>query len=106
MWNRTVSNMISLSFTQGSLDGNVGVHIAPPNLATNMHGVHIAPPNLAANMYGVHIAPPNLVTNIHGVHIAPPNVPSMVAPIKQGGYTSLILGVDQEASTARKLYFD
>jgi hypothetical protein len=32
--------------------------------------------------------------------------PAMVTPLMLGGYTSLLLGVDQEASAARKLHFD
>ncbi|PVH34665.1 hypothetical protein PAHAL_7G002500 [Panicum hallii] len=32
--------------------------------------------------------------------------PAMVALLMPGGYTSLLLGVDQEASAARKLHFD
>jgi hypothetical protein len=32
--------------------------------------------------------------------------PTVVAPLMPRGYTSLLLGVDQEASAARKLYFD
>jgi hypothetical protein len=32
--------------------------------------------------------------------------PTVAAPLMPGGYTSLLLGVDQEASAARKLHFD
>jgi hypothetical protein len=32
--------------------------------------------------------------------------PTVVAPLMPGGYISLLLGVDQEASAARKLHFD
>jgi hypothetical protein len=30
----------------------------------------------------------------------------MISPLMAGGYTSLLLGVDQEASAARKIHFD
>jgi hypothetical protein len=30
----------------------------------------------------------------------------MISPLIEGGYTSLLLRVDQEASAARKLHFD
>jgi hypothetical protein len=34
------------------------------------------------------------------------NFSSTVPSFMQGGYTSLLLGLDQEASAARKLHFD
>jgi hypothetical protein len=34
------------------------------------------------------------------------NYSSIMPSFMQGGYTDLLLGLDQEASTARKLHFD
>jgi hypothetical protein len=44
---------------------------------------------------------PNAFTNNMYVDFS-----SMAAPLMQGGYTKLLLGVDQDASAARKLNFD
>jgi hypothetical protein len=41
-----------------------------------------------------------------GEHMAIQNFSSTVPSFMQGGYTSLLLGLDQEASAARKLHFD
>jgi hypothetical protein len=49
---------------------------------------------------GENMAEPNISTNMYTNFLS--NVPSFL----QGGYTSLLLGIDQEASTARKLNFD
>jgi hypothetical protein len=38
--------------------------------------------------------------------MAAPNITSIVPSFVQGGYTSLLLGLDQEASVGRKLHFD
>jgi hypothetical protein len=38
--------------------------------------------------------------------MAAPNISSTVPSFVQGGYTSLLLDLDQEASAARKLHFD
>jgi hypothetical protein len=43
----------------------------------------------------------DVVTNDMCAHF-----PAMVTPLMLGGYTSLLLGVDQEALAARKLHFD
>ena len=48
----------------------------------------------------VNIAPPGYLTNAYS------EFPTMVAHPTQGGYTSLILGLHQDASAARKLQFD
>ena len=34
------------------------------------------------------------------------NFPTIVPNLMQGGYTNLLLGLDQHASTSRKLHFD
>jgi hypothetical protein len=46
------------------------------------------------------MAEPNTSTNMYT------NFSSTVPSFLQGGYTSLLLGIDQEASAARKLNFD
>jgi hypothetical protein len=46
------------------------------------------------------MAEPNTCTNMYT------NFLSTVPSFLQGGYTSLLLGIDQEASAARKLNFD
>jgi hypothetical protein len=38
--------------------------------------------------------------------MATPNFLSIMPSFVQGGYTSLLLGLDQEASAAQKLYFN
>jgi hypothetical protein len=49
---------------------------------------------------GVNIAPQYYLTNPYG------GVPTMVAHPTEGGYTSLLLGLHQDTSAARRLQFD
>jgi hypothetical protein len=56
--------------------------------------------SICANMFGGSIAIPNLVANMYG------ESSTVVAPLIQGGYTSLLLGLYQVVSAARKLDFD
>jgi hypothetical protein len=51
-------------------------------------------------MFGGSIAIPNLVANMYG------ESSTVVGPPIQGGYTSLLLGLHQDVSAARKLDFD
>jgi hypothetical protein len=49
---------------------------------------------------GVNIAPQDYLSNPYG------GFPTMVAHPTEGGYTSLLLGLHQDASAARRLQFD
>jgi hypothetical protein len=49
---------------------------------------------------GVNVAVPNDSSNILI------NFPTTTPNLMQGGYTSLFLGIDQNASAARKLHFN
>jgi hypothetical protein len=51
-------------------------------------------------MIGGSVAIPNLVANMYGESL------TMVAPLIQGGYTSLLLGLHQDVSAAQKLDFN
>jgi hypothetical protein len=56
--------------------------------------------SIGANMLGGNIEIPNLVANMYG------ESSTVVAPPIQGGYTSLLFGLHQDVSAARKLDFD
>jgi hypothetical protein len=51
-------------------------------------------------MFGGSIVIPNLVANMYG------ESSTVVAPLIQGGYTNIFLGLHQDVSAARKLNFD
>jgi hypothetical protein len=51
-------------------------------------------------MFGGSISIPNLVANMYGESLI------VVAALIQGGYTSLLLGLHQDVSAARKLDFN
>jgi hypothetical protein len=86
---------------QSSFDAIIGSNIELPCFRNNMCGDFST--GTAASMHqGYTSIGPNIALPCFPSNMADANI----APSTQGGYTSLLLGVHQDASVSRRLHFD